>query len=148
MKKIIILSILFLGIATINIGKCYALSIKTLETEIDKNKVTISGKVEKGMQAVAIFIYDEKEKELIDVRTTYVDDDNEYEETVKLDKDEIYVIKVADYDGGKYMETKINAPEETESIENVNTNDNIINYIYLISLSLISLLFIKRLKDC
>ena len=146
MKKILLI-IFFLGIAVINIGKCNALSVKTLETEVNKNKLTVSGTVEKGMRAVAILIYDEDEKNLIDVRTTYVDNDNKYEETIKIDKDEKYVVKVADYDGGRYMETKINEEDEVlTATVNPDTSDNIKLYLSLLLISSLLLIGI-RMKD-
>lgn len=144
MKKILgLLTILLTILITPKVLAANVLNVDASESE--SGVITVKGSAEASVMAVAINIYEEDGTTFITQRSVQVNDDNtfEFSETFEAKK---YVIKVADYDGG-------NVITKTVSLNNENTpdtSDNIINYIIIASLSIISLtgivIYKKRLN--
>ena len=93
-----------------------AKNVKTVDVSIVDGVISVEGTTDDGVLAVAIMVYDANEKELISLTTTSVNDDNEFSDDIVVSKDDSYVIKVANYDGGDYVTVNL---EEEKSEFNV-----------------------------
>lgn len=103
-------------------------SVISLNVSVSGNTLLISGTTEEGMLAVAVAIYNESGKKLITMQTAAVNDENSYETSIEA-ADGTYLVKVADYQGGKYL-TKLvtvgnpnkNKSKDSESQQTENTD--------------------------
>ena len=98
--KIVVLSVFVFSLALI-IQNVSAANITKLEVDTDGELISIYGTTEKEVSAVSIGLYNETGTELINLRTVSVYDDNEYYCDIEV-KEGKYMVKVADYEGGKY----------------------------------------------
>ena len=152
MKKIVSLIVVLVAIVLsmiIPTKNVYAANKKITALDISEvnGKVVVAGTTESGALAVAIAVYDETGKKLITMETTAVNSNNEFVDTISLEKGN-YLIKVADYEGGTYIEKTYTiagteeeetentiAEEDTEtegSKENPKTGDDIAVYVTLL----------------
>ena len=119
--------------------------VLTLDASISENKLAVSGTTEDGVLAVAIFVYDKTETNLITMKTTAVNQDNTYSDKIDVQKGN-YIVKAVNYDGGDYV-TK-NVFIETKTSSNPNTGDSILKYGLLLLVSIIGIstifVFIKK----
>ena len=118
MKKLVLIITIILSIFTI--GKVNAKEIISIDGSIENNKLNVSGKAEEGTLAVEIMVYDASNN-LVYMESTSVDSDNNFAKTFNVDGNE-YTIKVADYDGGNYIEKKITSNNDTSNVSNSITN--------------------------
>ena len=107
MRKIIrnILPALALALILIMPGdKTMAGTIASIDAGVKDGTVTVSGTADSGVLSVAIFVYDETGENMLQMKSVAVDSDQKYSEDFKL-SDGKYLVKAADYDGGKFAET-------------------------------------------
>ena len=137
MKKILGLIIVLFSVLIA--PKVLAANVLTLEaSESNTGIITVKGSAESSVMAVAINIYEEDGTTFITQRSVQVNDDNtfEFNEAFEAKK---YVIKVADYDGGNFIEKSISPNSEESNETTPDTSDNVIAYIIIGTLSIILL---------
>lgn len=74
--------------------------VSELEATSQDGVVSINGKASDAL-SVAVFVYDESGKNLLDVGSTVVNDNKTFTRKVEL-SDGKYLVKVADYEGGDF----------------------------------------------
>ena len=120
MRKIIrnILPVLALAFVLIMPGsKAMAGTIASIETSVKDGTVTVSGTADSGVLSVAIFVYDEAGENMLQMKSVAVDSDQKYSEDFKL-SDGKYLVKAADYEGGKFAETTVTVGESKSDDKN------------------------------
>ena len=155
MKKNILLLIFALVIAIIPISFVKAAEIKTLYINQDFNDIIIKGSTDENVMAVNVEIYNEDESLFIKKFTLYVQDDNTFKTNLKIENGK-YIVKVADYDGGEYLEAAFNkeepydgnAPEEEKetSEKTPETLDKVSSYILMFGLSILGIIACIKYK--
>ncbi|MDO4199787.1 MAG: hypothetical protein Q4D57_03455 [Clostridia bacterium] len=98
-------------------------SVLSMNVSKNGNSIIVSGKTEEGMLAVAVAVYDKSGKKLVTMRTAGVDDSNSYESSTIELSDGKYVVKVADYNGGKYLTKSIQIGTEKKENEKENKSE-------------------------
>lgn len=120
MKKIIrnILPALALALILIMPGdKTMAGTIASIDASVKDGTVTVSGTVDSSVLSVAIFVYDEAGENMLQMKSVAVASDHKYSEDFKL-SDGKYLVKAADYEGGKFAETTVTVGESKEDDKN------------------------------
>lgn len=120
MRKIIrnILPALALALILIMPGdKTMAGTIASIDAGVKDGTVTVSGTADSGVLSVAIFVYDEAGENMLQIKSVAVASDQKYSEDFKL-SDGKYLVKAADYDGGKFAETTVTVGESKEDDKN------------------------------
>lgn len=120
MKKIIrnILPALALALILIMPGdKTMAGTIASIDASVKDGTVTVSGTADSGVLSVAIFVYDEAGENMLQMKSVAVASDQKYSEDFKL-SDGKYLVKAADYEGGKFAETTVTVGESKEDGKN------------------------------
>ena len=118
----------------------------TSMTVIESNgTIAIKGTAEDEVLAVAIMVYDETETNLITIETASVDEDNNFDYSIEVEKG-TYVVKAADYDGGEYVTKKVSVGTTNENASTTssdskipNTGDTIIIFVVLLVISVLGL---------
>lgn len=85
--------------------------ITSLSVSASADSVTVEGKTEAGVYAVAITVYEKESKELVKYFTAQVDSAT-FSETFQLAYGS-YEIRVADYDGGSFSSSLVTLEEKT-----------------------------------
>lgn len=120
MRKIIrnILPALALALILIMPGdKAMAGTIASIDAGVKDGTVTVSGTADSGVLSVAIFVYDEAGENMLQMKSVAVASDQKYSEDFKL-SDGKYLVKAADYEGGKFAETTVTVGESKEDDKN------------------------------
>ena len=120
MRKIIrnILPALALALILIMPGdKTMAGTIASIDAGVKDDTVTVSGTADSGVLSVAIFVYDEAGENMLQMKSVAVASDQKYSEDFKL-SDGKYLVKAADYEGGKFAETTVTVGESKEDDKN------------------------------
>ena len=120
MRKIIrnILPALALALILIMPGdKTMAGTIASIDASVNDGTVTVSGTADSGVLSVAIFVYDEAGENMLQMKSVAVASDQKYSEDFKL-SDGKYLVKAADYEGGKFAETTVTVGESKEDDKN------------------------------
>lgn len=120
MRKIIrnILPALALALIFIMPGdKTMAGTIASIDASVKDGTVTVSGTADSGVLSVAIFVYDEAGENMLQMKSVAVASDQKYSEDFKL-SDGKYLVKAADYEGGKFAETTVTVGESKEDGKN------------------------------
>ena len=120
MRKIIrnILPALALALILIMPGdKTMAGTIASIDVSVKDGTVTVSGTADSGVLSVVIFVYDEAGENMLQMKSVAVASDQKYSEDFKL-SDGKYLVKAADYDGGKFAETTVTVGESKEDDKN------------------------------
>lgn len=120
MRKIIrnILPALALALILIMPGdKTMAGTIASIDASVKDGTVTVSGTADSGVLSVAIFVYDESGENMLQMKSVAVASDQKYSEDFKL-SDGKYLVKAADYEGGKFAETTVTVGESKEDDKN------------------------------
>lgn len=120
MKKIIrnILPALALVLILVMPGdKTMAGTIASIDASVKDGTVTVSGTADSGVLSVAIFVYDEAGENMLQMKSVAVASDQKYSEDFKL-SDGKYLVKAADYEGGKFAETTVTVGESKEDDKN------------------------------
>lgn len=120
MRKIIrnILPALALALILIMPGdKTMAGTIASIDASVKDGTVTVSGTADSGVLSVAIFVYDEAGENMLQMKSVAVASDQKYSENFKL-SDGKYLVKAADYEGGKFAETTVTVGESKEDDKN------------------------------
>ena len=120
MRKIIrnILPALALALILIMPGdKAMAGTIASIDASVKDGTVTVSGTADSGVLSVAIFVYDEAGENMLQMKSVAVASDQNYSENFKL-SDGKYLVKAADYEGGKFAETTVTVGESKEDDKN------------------------------
>lgn len=120
MRKIIrnILPALALALILIMPGdKTMAGTIASIDASVKDGTVTVSGTADSGILSVAIFVYDEAGENMLQMKSVAVASDQKYSEDFKL-SDGKYLVKAADYEGGKFAETTVTVGESKEDDKN------------------------------
>lgn len=99
--------------------------ILTMEATQSGGKISVSGKTIDGILAVAINIYSEDGSTFIKMKTSSVNDNNEYSDSIEVPEGN-YLVRVADYDGGDYKEqvVKVDSNEEEEEKAEETTDES------------------------
>ncbi len=90
--------------------------VDSLQAKSDDGKLTVTGKASGDVLSVAVLVYDESGKNLIDVGSTVVNDDKTFTRVVALPNG-TYTVKAADYDGGDF--TQALAKEESPTDDTI-----------------------------
>lgn len=125
MRKIIrnILPALALALILIMPGdKTMAGTIASIDARVKDGTVTVSGTADSGVLSVAIFVYDEAGENMLQMKSVAVASDQKYSEDFKL-SDGKYLVKAADYEGGKFAETTVTVGESKEDDKNKDTDN-------------------------
>ena len=113
MKKLsqYILSIM-LSLFIIPFGNVHAesLDVQTINASITDNKISVDGIVDNGVLAVAIMVYEEDGTTLVTMKTTSVDSNDKYSDTIVVTAGKKYIVKAANYNGGTYVTTEVETP--------------------------------------
>lgn len=120
MRKIIrnILPALALALILIMPGdKTMAGTIASIDAGVKDGTVTVSGTADSGVLSVVIFVYDEAGENMLQMKSVAVASDQKYSEDFKL-SDGKYLVKAADYEGGKFAETTVTVGESKEDDKN------------------------------
>lgn len=120
MRKVIrnILPALALALILIMPGdKTMAGTIASIDASVKDGTVTVSGTADSGVLSVAIFVYDEAGENMLQMKSVAVASDQKYSEDFKL-SDGKYLVKAADYEGGKFAETTVTVGESKEDDKN------------------------------
>lgn len=120
MRKIIrnILPALALALILIMPGdKTMAGTIASIDASVKDGTVAVSGTADSGVLSVAIFVYDEAGENMLQMKSVAVTSDQKYSEDFKL-SDGKYLVKAADYEGGKFAETTVTVGESKEDDKN------------------------------
>lgn len=120
MRKIIrnILPALALALILIMPGdKTMAGTIASIDVSVKDGTVTVSGTADSGVLSVVIFVYDEAGENMLQMKSVAVASDQKYSEGFKL-SDGKYLVKAADYEGGKFAETTVTVGESKEDDKN------------------------------
>lgn len=120
MRKIIrnILPALALALILIMPGdKTMAGTIASIDASVKDGTVTVSGTADSGVLSVAIFVYDEAGENMLQMKSVAVTSDQKYSEDFRL-SDGKYLVKAADYEGGKFAETTVTVGESKEDDKN------------------------------
>lgn len=120
MRKIIrnILPALALALILIMPGdKTMAGTIASIDASVKDGTVTVSGTADSGVLSVAIFVYDEAGENMLQMKSVAVASDQKYSEVFKL-SDGKYLVKAADYEGGKFAETTVTVGESKDDDKN------------------------------
>ena len=120
MRKIIrnILPALALALILIMPGdKTMAGTIASIDASVKDGTVTVSGPADSGVLSVAIFVCDEAGENMLQMKSVAVASDQKYSEDFKL-SDGKYLVKAADYEGGKFAETTVTVGESKEDDKN------------------------------
>ena len=120
MRKIIrnILPALALALILIMPGdNTMAGTIASIDASVKDGTVTVSGTADSGVLSVAIFVYDEAGENMLQMKSVAVASDQKYSEDFKL-SDGKYLVKAADYEGGKFAETTVTVGESKEDDKN------------------------------
>ncbi|MEE1240061.1 MAG: hypothetical protein UHO61_09095 [Acutalibacteraceae bacterium] len=109
MKKILRISasLLLMGlIACVSALTCFAGAVNTLNTTEKDDSVLFYGTVDGETLAVSLMVYDQSGDNLVSIASAAVDDKNEYSIEMQLSKG-TYVVKIADYNGGSFLEKTV-----------------------------------------
>lgn len=109
MKKLLRISVtlLLIGlIACMSALTCFAGTVNTLNTTVKNDTVLFNGTVDSETLAVSIMVYDKSGDNLVNIASAAVDSQNEYNIEMQL-PDGTYLVKVADYNGGKFLEKTV-----------------------------------------
>lgn len=120
MKKIlrISVSLLLMGlIVCASAVTCFAGTVSTLNTTVKNDTVLFNGTVDSETLAVSLMVYDQSGKNLVSIASAAVDDKNEYSIEMQL-ANGTYVVKVADYNGGKFLEKTVMVSKTENKDEN------------------------------
>ena len=97
--------------------------ITKVEVEEKSGKMIVSGKVQGNILAVAIAVYDESGENLVIMKTTAVDDENEFYDVIEI-KNGSYLVKVANYEGGAFVEKKVTLSDEDTDVKDLKDTKN------------------------
>lgn len=120
MRKIIRNILPALALALILImprDKTMAGTIASIDASVKDGTVTVSGTADSGVLSVAIFVYDEAGENMLQMKSVAVASDQKYSEDFKL-SDGKYLVKAADYEGGKFAETTVTVGESKADDKN------------------------------
>ena len=120
MKKILsIIAILFVFPFVVN-----AADVKTFDAKLEDGVITISGTAEDGVYAVATTVYDKTGEALIAMQTTAVGEDLKFSDEIVVSKDDEYIVKAANYDGGDYLTVTVGEPSKFSVVAKDNTTED------------------------
>lgn len=116
--------------------KAASLNVKTINASIINNQLSVDGTVDNGVLAVAILVYEEDGTTLVTMKTTSVDSNDKYSDTIEVTSGKKYVVKSANYDGGTYVTTEVDGTVNNDNEKNPQTYDGLMTWIILSLLSL------------
>lgn len=135
MKKLLLVIVAMLSLTFAGRVSAAELNVKTLEASMDGTKITAKGITDEEMLAVSVIVYDEAGTTFIKMESGQVDN-GKYNVTIGGFEDgKKYTVRVANYDGGDFLEQKV--PDGTNTPD---TGDNLVSFIILGSLSVISII--------
>ena len=120
MKKLLRISVVLLLmclIACTSVLTCFAGTVNTLNTTVKNDTVLFNGTVDGETLAVSIMVYDKSGDNLVSIASTAVDGKNEYNIEMQLSHG-TYLVKVADYNGGKFLEKTVTVGNTENKDEN------------------------------
>ena len=120
MKKILRISaslLLMALIACASFLTCFAGAVNTLNTTEKDGKVLFNGTVDSETLAVSLMVYDQSGENLVSIASAAVDGNNEYNIEMQLPEG-TYVVKAADYNGGKFLEKTVTVGGESDNTQN------------------------------
>ena len=97
--------------------------ITKVEVEEKSGKMIVSGKVHGNILAVAIAVYDESGENLVIMKTTAVDDENEFSDVIEV-SNWSYIVKVANYEGGAFVEKKVTLSDNDTDVKDLKDTEN------------------------
>ena len=137
MKKLV--TILLAAVLITPTIKAAELNVKTLTATIENKIVKYSGTTDEGVLAVSCSLFYNDEE--IDISSNQVNN-NKFEGTFTVSKEDKYTVKCANYEGGKIVEAT--TEKETTKKENPKTGDNVLTYITVLTISAAGLMINKK----
>ena len=127
MKKLLsVLLILFVVIAP----KAFAAEVLTMEaSESTSGVITVTGTTADEVIAVSASVYTE-DGTFVKVVHGQVNDDNTYSITIEAEAKK-YIVRVADYNGGAYLEATVDPNAETATVVSNNAKTGDIYHVYI-----------------
>ena len=139
MKKLGLLLMLFILPLSVSAA---SVNVKLLDATTEGKTIKYNGEMEDGSVAVMCKLYSGDEE--IDYLSSAVDS-SKFEGSFTVTSDGTYKVACANYEGGEFktveVEVKTSSEEEKEKVPN--TVDNILKYITIAGISLISLISIR-----
>jgi len=117
--------------------KAAELNVKTLTATLSNKTVKYSGTTDEGVLAVSCSLFYKDDE--IDISSNQVNN-NKFEGTFTVSKEDKYTVKCANYEGGKIVEAKT---EETKE-KNPTTGDSISKYIMILIISTLGIIINKK----
>lgn len=120
MKKLLRISVVLLLmclIACTSVLTCFAGTVNTLNTTVKNDTVLFNGTVDGETLAVSIMVYDKSGDNLVSIASAAVDGKNEYNIEMQLSHG-TYLVKVADYNGGEFLERTVTVGNTENKDEN------------------------------
>ena len=142
MKKRL-LTLLLAVTLLVPVVKAAELNVKTLTASLSNKTVKYSGTTDEGVLAVSCSLFYKDDE--IDISSNQVNN-NKFEGTFTVSKEDTYVVKCANYEGGKIVEaTTTEKTEEKKS--NPATGDNLIKYALILTVSAAGIVVTKKCKE-
>ena len=126
MKKVLMTMVMIMTLCLTlvhNPIKAEAGNVASLNVTATDEAINVSGTMDSGVVAAAIFVYAEDGKTLVTMKTTQVDSGN-FSESIALEPG-TYTVKVADYDGGEFASSDVTVGGKT--IPELNTEEDLAN---------------------
>ena len=120
MKKIISLFVLLLVFPFV----VKAGEVKTLDADINEGVITVSGTTDETVYAVVTTIYDKTGETLIAMQSTSVSESQKFSDEIIVSKDDEYIVKVADYNGGDYLSETVGEVSKYNVVAKDNTTED------------------------
>ena len=136
MKKIVLLLVLLLTPLTVLAANP---KVTKLSAQLEDNVVTYQGEMESGSYAVMCKLYSGEVE--IDMKSVSVSN-KKFEGTFKVTEKADYKLSCANWEGGEILSSDVKI---VNVVEVPNTNDNVMGYVTLGSISFIGLIvFLKK----
>ena len=101
-----------------------AANVKTFDAKLEDGVITVSGTTEDDVYAVAITVYDKNGEALIAMQSTAVDENLKFTDEIVVSKDDEYIVKSANYEGGDYLTVTVGEPSKYDVVAKDSTKED------------------------
>ncbi|MBE6014266.1 MAG: hypothetical protein E7241_02715 [Lachnospiraceae bacterium] len=141
MKKKFRLAILVLALIGIiaPAGSVFAGTLTQFTASTEDGKIIAEGKAADGVYAVQVFVYNEAGTELVASKSTAVNADNTFKDTIEVPEG-TFLVKAADYAGGEFLSMTVKASDTTTKEPGTGDNTLLITFAFLGTASMLTIL--------